>query len=78
MQSMASDAAEAAERVRPPIRALAGYGERYTAGRLLLEFALRLDSSAREQLTEEAAERFDALGALASAAQARDLSPRPL
>jgi len=71
-QATADSPADALARARAATRALADHGEHYIAARLLLDSALLIGGGSwGGQLGEEAAERFDAMGALASAAQAR-------
>jgi hypothetical protein len=70
-RTAADRCADALARAQVATAALADYGERYTAARLLLDFVPLTDGSAAGQLADEAAKRFDAMGALASAAEAR-------
>jgi hypothetical protein len=51
--------------------ALAERGERYTAARLDLDFAMQIQGRTRAEIAGDVAERFDAIGARASAARAR-------
>jgi len=51
--------------------ALADYGERYTAARLLTEFLPLVDTSSARDHADETANRLQLMGALASAASAR-------
>ncbi|MEO7869986.1 MAG: adenylate/guanylate cyclase domain-containing protein [Candidatus Limnocylindria bacterium] len=51
--------------------ALAGFGEQYTAVRLLVDLLPFLESAARGPIAQETAHRLEAMGALASAAEAR-------
>jgi tetratricopeptide (TPR) repeat protein len=52
--------------------ALAGYGERYTAGRLMAELLALMGGEAPEELVASTADGLEAMGAHASAALARD------
>jgi hypothetical protein len=53
------------------VAALAEHGERYTAARLQLDCALLTGGAGRAEIGGDVAERFEAMGALASAAHAR-------
>jgi hypothetical protein len=67
----AGAAAEALATARTACAALEGYGEPYTAARLLVDLLPLLDAELAGEAADEVAERLDAMGALASAAQAR-------
>ncbi len=62
---------EALEKATGAAGALAAFGERYTAARLLVDLLPLLDSAARGSIAQETAHRLEAMGALASAAEAR-------
>ena len=62
---------EALEKATGAAGALAAFGERYTAARLLVDLLPLLDSAARGSIAQETADRLEAMGALASAAEAR-------
>jgi hypothetical protein len=66
-----SDPGPARARASAAVAALAEYGEKYTAARLDLDFALLTRGSARVEIAEDVAERFEAMGARASASHAR-------
>jgi hypothetical protein len=66
-----SDPEAARTRARAAVAALAEHGEHYTAARLDLDFALLAKGSAKAEIAEDVAERFEAMGARASAALAR-------
>ena len=66
-----SDPEAARARVRAAVAALTEHGECYTAARLDLDFALLTQGSTRVEIAQDVAERFDAMGARASAAYAR-------
>jgi len=63
--------AEALEKATEAAGALAGFGEQYTAARLLVDLLPFLDSGARGPIAQETVRRLEAMGALASAAEAR-------
>jgi class 3 adenylate cyclase len=63
--------AEALESAREATGALAEFGERYRAARLLVDLLPFLEAELRGPLAEEAAARLEAMGAVASAAEAR-------
>jgi DNA-binding SARP family transcriptional activator len=65
------DPEAARTRARAALAALAEHGESYTAARLELDFARIPRASTRVQIAEDVAERFDAMEAHASAADAR-------
>ncbi len=67
----AGRSAEALEKATEAAGALAAFGERYTAARLLADLLPFLDAAARESIAQETAHRLEAMGALASAAKAR-------
>jgi DNA-binding SARP family transcriptional activator len=67
----ASDPEPARARARAAAAALAEYGEKYTAARLDLDFALLTTGGTRVEVAEDVAERFEAMGARASASHAR-------
>jgi len=62
---------ESIERARAATGALAEYGERYRAARLLVDLLPLLDPAFRGPLAEEVAARLEPIGALASAFEAR-------
>ena len=66
-----SDPEAARARARAAVAALTEHGECYTAARLDLDFALLTQGSTRVEIAQDVAERFDAMGARASAAYAR-------
>ena len=66
-----SDPDAARGSARAAVAALTEHGERYTAARLDLDFALLTNGSTRVEIAEDVAERFEAMGAHASAALAR-------
>ena len=66
----AGNPADGLDAARTATAALAEHGESYTAARLLLDYAVIADGRA-DQMAEEAAERFEAMGAVASGARAR-------
>ncbi|MDQ2935417.1 MAG: hypothetical protein M3R49_10665, partial [Chloroflexota bacterium] len=67
----AGRSAEALEKATEAAGALAAFGERYTAARLLVDLLPFLDSAARAPIAQETAHRLEAMGALASAAEVR-------
>ena len=69
--------AEAVETAREAAGALAEFGERYRASRLLVDLLPFLDPELRGPLAEEAAARLEAMGAAASAAEARAHASKP-
>jgi hypothetical protein len=69
--------AEALERGRAACAALDGYGECYTAARLLVDLLAVLDGELGAEPAAEVAERLEAMGAVASAAEARVALRRP-
>jgi hypothetical protein len=68
---VASDPEAARAQARAAVTALTEYGECYTAARLDLDFALLRGGRARVEIARDVAERFEAMGAKASAAEAR-------
>jgi DNA-binding SARP family transcriptional activator len=70
-------AAEALASARAACAALEGYGEQYTAARLLVDLLPLLDAELAGEAAEEVADRLEAMGALASAAEARLSRRRP-
>jgi hypothetical protein len=56
--------------------ALEEYGERYTAGRLLVDLVPFLDASSAHELAEDLIPRLDAMGSLASATEVREWASR--
>ncbi|MDQ2940981.1 MAG: AAA family ATPase, partial [Chloroflexota bacterium] len=67
----AGRSAEALEKATQATGALTAFGESYTAARLLVDLLPFLDAAARESIAQETADRLEAMGALASAADAR-------
>lgn len=67
----AGRSAEALGKATEAAGALAGFGEQYTAVRLLVDLLPLLDSGARGPIAHDTARRLEAMGALASAAEAR-------
>jgi hypothetical protein len=68
---------EALARGRAACAALDCYGERYTAARLLVDLLALLDGELGGESAAEVAERLEAMGAIASAAEARVGLRRP-
>jgi DNA-binding SARP family transcriptional activator len=66
-----TDPEAARARARAAVGTLTEQGEHYTAARLDLDFALLTDGHASVEIAEDVAERFEAMGARASAALAR-------
>jgi hypothetical protein len=66
-----SDPEAAQARARTAVAALTQHGEKYTAARLDLEFALLTQGSTRVETARDIVERLEAMGAHASAANAR-------
>jgi class 3 adenylate cyclase len=67
----AGRSAVALEKATEAAGALAAFGEQYTAVRLLVDLLPFLDAGARGPIAQETAHRLEAMGALASAAEAR-------
>jgi class 3 adenylate cyclase len=67
----ASRSEEARAKAMAAAASLESFGERYTAARLLADFAQVLDGDAEAELVEDAARRLEAVGALTSAAELR-------
>jgi class 3 adenylate cyclase len=65
---------EAVAKATAALSALDAYGERYRAGRLLVDLLRALDAESAAALAGPAAMRLEEMGALASAAQARELA----
>jgi class 3 adenylate cyclase/predicted ATPase len=62
---------ESIAKARTAASALEAYGERYLAARLLVDLLPCLDAAAASELAEDAVQRLEAVGASASAAEAR-------
>jgi len=67
----AGRSADALQKATEAAGALAAFGEQYTAVRLLVDLLPFLDAGAQGSIAEETADRLEAMGALASAAEAR-------
>ncbi|MEX1069963.1 MAG: adenylate/guanylate cyclase domain-containing protein [Chloroflexota bacterium] len=67
----AGRSAEALEKATQATGALTAFGEWYTAARLLVDLLPFLDAGPRESVANETARRLEAMGAFASAAEAR-------
>ena len=64
--------AQAVGKARAAADALEAHGERYTAARLLVDLLPFLETSSARELADDVVARLEAMGALASAAEARE------
>jgi class 3 adenylate cyclase len=67
---------EGLDKATAVMAALEEYGERYTAGRLLVDLVPFLDASSAHELAEDLIPRLDAMGSLASATEVREWASR--
>jgi hypothetical protein len=70
------DGALALRRARRASAALANYGEKYTAARLMCDFLPLMHNDDRDEIASTTATELEAIGALASAKQALSVITR--